>query len=74
MRDKEKNRDPERAIKRATADLRCAVRKLGVSAALRVFAEFVPSTLRDPPQLECRAQLLVMAQSIEDEQHSEGAA
>lgn len=28
MKDKDKNRDPERARKRAKSDLRCAVRKL----------------------------------------------
>ena len=28
MRDKAKNRDPQKALKRAGADLRCAVRKI----------------------------------------------
>jgi len=30
MKDAEKNRDPERAQKRARADARCALRKLGL--------------------------------------------
>ena len=30
MKDKDKNRDPERARKRAVADARCALRKLGL--------------------------------------------
>ena len=35
---KELNTDPERARKRATADLRCAVRKLGVTEAIKAIA------------------------------------
>lgn len=39
MRNADKNRDPERARKRARADLRCAARKLGGAEALVVLAE-----------------------------------
>ena len=34
MRDADKDRDPVKARKRATSDLRCAVRKLGTRQAL----------------------------------------
>lgn len=41
MKHSEKNRDPERARKRAVADLRCAVRKLGTAAAIEILREMV---------------------------------
>lgn len=41
MKDSEKNRDPKRARKRAVADLRCAVKKLGLEAAQAVFTELM---------------------------------
>ena len=37
MKDSEKNRDPERARKRAIADARCALRKLDWLAALATY-------------------------------------
>jgi hypothetical protein len=39
MKDAEKDRDPSKARKRAVADLRCAVRKLGADEARRILEE-----------------------------------
>lgn len=47
MRDKDKDRDPKKALKRAGNDLRCAVRKLGAHVALDLIADM----LRDHPHL-----------------------
>lgn len=41
MKRSEVNRDPERARARAVSDLRCAVRKLGVPAALEAVADLL---------------------------------
>lgn len=45
MRDKDKNRDPEKARKRAVADARCALRKLELLADLEALAK--PGALKD---------------------------
>ena len=39
MKNSDKNRDPERAVKRAASDLRSAVRKLGYNSALELILE-----------------------------------
>jgi len=39
MKDMDKNRDPEKARKRAKGDLRCAARKLGIDAAIKLLQE-----------------------------------
>lgn len=39
MKNAEKDRDPAKARKRATADMRCAVRKLGLEEARRILEE-----------------------------------
>lgn len=43
MRSADKNRDPERARKRARSDFRCAARKLGLPAALAALRELAPA-------------------------------
>lgn len=50
MKHTDKNRDPERAKKRAVADLRCAARKVGMSEAIRIMAELcaTPGPTFDP--------------------------
>ena len=45
MKRSEVNKDPERAKKRATSDLRCAVNKLGISEALRIIANMPDASL-----------------------------
>lgn len=47
MKNADKNRDPEKAIKRATGDLRCAARKLGPTAALEVLAGVIGEAKED---------------------------
>ena len=54
MNDADKNRDQGRALKRATADLRCAARKLGAVDALRVLTELFPTEA--PDHLEALAE------------------
>lgn len=39
MKDSDKNRDPERALKRVRSDMRCAMRKMGLLAKWEVYLE-----------------------------------
>lgn len=52
MKDADKNRDPERARKRAVADLRCAARKIGIGSACRALLELAADEAgMEPDQL-----------------------
>ena len=57
MKNNKKNRDPERARKRAGADFNCAARKLGPEACLTRLAALFPlaRTAEKPPRLIVRS-------------------
>jgi hypothetical protein len=64
MKDKDKNRDPDRARKRAVTDMRCAMKKLGLSETMLLVANFVHE--QNCPNLA--RQLLKVRQRLQAEE------
>ncbi|MCP4515479.1 MAG: hypothetical protein GY824_09655, partial [Delftia sp.] len=68
MRDQDKNRDPARAQKRAVADARCALRKLGLLSPLAAWMRL------GHPSAEVVCKRIHEALDVQDREANEGAA